>query len=507
MRINNKPIRYGLTIFAFFFACAENKIDQPEETILARIAEKTISIHEFIRRAEYTIRPIYCRSDNYIHRKIVLNSLLAEKLFALEEGIDNELVQNPEFQLYLRGRKEQAMHQWFYQQEFYKKVQLDSGEIKEMYRLAGRTYNVNYFTFNNDTLAAIILAELQEGTPFETIFQQFPDAEDIPTREISFKTSDDDLIHGALFSDAVQKGQVIGPLRVSDGSFIVMQIAGWTDRLAITENQINERNEAVKERLTAIKANGLYNAYIKEMMRGKTVFFQEDTFRKLVNIIGTEYYKSDQEKREAFNKKFWNKDNAEMILDNPTSQREELMDQPLLTIEDETWTVRDFEKAITIHPLVFRKKRLPQIEFAEQFKLAVVDLIRDQYIIREAYQRGYEEVSMVQRTVNMWNDNLLSLYHREKFLKSIADISGKDQLQVINSYLDPYVQSLQKKYEDVTEINTDAFEKINLTSIDMFVIQKDMPFPVVVPSFPHLTTYDKLDYGRQLKLPIAAEND
>ena len=85
------PILLGTLIF--FLGCSEDGSEKPGEVLIAKVGNKTISRFEFIRRAEYTIRPAYCRSDNYIHRKIVLNSLLAEKLFALEAGEQNELMQ------------------------------------------------------------------------------------------------------------------------------------------------------------------------------------------------------------------------------------------------------------------------------------------------------------------------------------------------------------------------------------------------------------------------------
>jgi hypothetical protein len=34
----------------------------------------------------------------------------------------------------------------------------------------------------------------------------------------------------------------------------------------------------------------------------------------------------------------------------------------------------------------------------------------------------------------------------------------------------------------------------------MFVIQRNVPYPVVVPSFPTLTIHDKLDYGKKMIL-------
>ena len=61
-----------LIILFLILSCAENT-SVPEEVILARVGDKLITIQDFIRRSEYTIRPDYCRQDNYIHKKIILN--------------------------------------------------------------------------------------------------------------------------------------------------------------------------------------------------------------------------------------------------------------------------------------------------------------------------------------------------------------------------------------------------------------------------------------------------
>jgi hypothetical protein len=71
--------------------------------------------------------------------------------------------------------------------------------------------------------------------------------------------------------------------------------------------------------------------------------------------------------------------------------------------------------------------------------------------------------------------------------------------KLVKNHFDPYVDSLRQKYNDQVFINTDAFEQIKLTSVDMFVIQRNVPFPVMVPGFPQLTTHNKLDYGHKME--------
>jgi hypothetical protein len=135
--------------------CAKRDEAAPE-TLIARIGDKTISQNEFIRRAEYTIRPSYCRGDDYVQKKIVLNSLVAEKLLALEAGNENPLLQNEAWQLYLQGRQEQAMRQWLYYKEGHGKVVLDTTEVKKFYEIAGRKYKIAYYAIKNDTMAALV---------------------------------------------------------------------------------------------------------------------------------------------------------------------------------------------------------------------------------------------------------------------------------------------------------------------------------------------------------------
>ena len=42
------------------------------------------------------------------------------------------------------------------------------------------------------------------------------------------------------------------------------------------------------------------------------------------------------------------------------------------------------------------------------------------------------------------------------------------------------------------------FEKIEIKSTDMLVTERGLPYPFIVPSFPIITSDDKLDYGSKM---------
>jgi hypothetical protein len=467
-----------------------------DEQILARVGDKIISVDEFIRRAEYTIRPPYCSDENYIHRKIVLNSLIAEKLLALEAGENNELTRNEQFQDYIRGRQEQAMRQWLYHEVAYKKVNLDTNEIKTIYQLAGRTYKLEYCSVEDSSIANLIQKEvLQENGSFEDACRKHLKIFEIPKREISWNKRNDDVIQDALFTKPLKKNQLVGPVQTDEGYYLLMKVTGWTERLVFTDTDVQNRWNDVTENLTEKHAIQIYENYIANVMKGRKVQFARDTFFKLAEIVAPYYLKTEQEKKEAFNQRFW-KD--EVVPGAIGGNIEQILDHSLLQIDGQTWTVAKLVKELRSHPLVFRKRKMNTSEFPEQLKLAIVDLIRDKYLTQEAYKRGYDKLNVVKQNTNMWKDNLLSLYQKNRYLDKV-DNHGKNFMDVITENLNPYIDSLQTKYNDVIEIDSDAFEKIKLTRIDMFVIQRNAPFPVIVPSFPLLTTDNRMDYGRKSK--------
>jgi len=151
---NIKIIFKSLFLIIIFFAPLEiQSAQKDEEIVIVRVGNKTITKTEFMNRAEFVPRPDYCRLDNPIHRKIVLNTLIAEKLLAIEAGENNELTTSTEYAAYITGRKEQAMRQVHFYEKAYIKSKPDSAAIEKVYSTAGRTYNVSYLRIKDSTLS------------------------------------------------------------------------------------------------------------------------------------------------------------------------------------------------------------------------------------------------------------------------------------------------------------------------------------------------------------------
>ena len=61
--------------------------------------------------------------------------------------------------------------------------------------------------------------------------------------------------------------------------------------------------------------------------------------------------------------------------------------------------------------------------------------------------------------------------------------------------VNPIIDAIQYVYADKIEIDINAFKAIKITATVMVVSQKGVPYTVMVPSFPIITTDNRLDYG------------
>ncbi|MBN1542317.1 hypothetical protein JW992_09245 [candidate division KSB1 bacterium] len=478
----------------------------PQEKILVRIGDRVITTDDFKRRAEYTVRPPYCNGDNYIHRKIVLNSLIAEKLFALETQNDNELLNNAQFHDYLQGRQEQSMRQWLFYKDFYDRVELEPADIQEMVKISGRQYSIDYVSIKDNAIAQKVRSYLENDVSFDDLFASI---EQIPRRKVTWESQENSQIHNALYSGLLEKGKVVGPLKIEENDHIVMRIAGYSDVLDLTDFDVQNRIRDIKERMKMDRAIDEYSRFVQRLMKGKRIDFNPETFTKLVTIIAPLYQTQSDQQENAFKQQVWDDKVEGDRMITVADDIDEIDDEPLLKIGNEVWTVARFINELNIHPLVFRKKQMKKSEFSEQFKYAIADMIRDKHIADAARKKGYEKSVAVVMNVNMWKDYLLGLYNRNQILseKNKLDTFQDDYLTIIEQDLDPYVRRLRQKYADRIQINTDLFEQIQLSRIDMLAVQSSVPFPIMVPNFPLMTMHNKLDYGRKMQSEGTVTNE
>jgi len=478
-----------------FWGCSQEQ--KPAGDVLATVGDRIITTQDFIRRAEYTLRPDFCAGDNYIHRKIILNSLIAEKLMALEAQETSILNQDSIFQAYLVGRQEQAMRQWLYKVEAADRVQIDTSEMKQYFKVAGRTIDVAFFQLRGAAEIPMFQNAMDDGLEFDAIYKGLTGNDTIPKKSIKWFDREEDTIRDALFKSEIWKNAIVGPLELRDGSVIVMQVQGWIDQPVITDTQMKQRWADVSERLHERKSKAIYQDLVADIMTGKQMKLNEAVFMPYALAAAEQYLKTEEEKKAQLNQGIW--DVEEHLESKPIEAFPDVQkSETLLTLDGEDWSVLDFERALRKHPLVFRERSMGKSDFPEQMKYAIADLIRDHFVTEYAYDKKLDQVSSVRQNVNQFKDHYTSRQLRNDYLESVVPDSlreGISEARLLKNYLNVYVDSLQSRYSDMVSIDMDKFEKIELTHTPMMVSQRDVPYPLIVPAFPRLTTDSRVDYG------------
>jgi hypothetical protein len=461
-----------------------------EDGILAQIGEKKISVEEFLQRSELTPRP-----NNFKGKSVTLNNLITEKLLALEAGLDRKLSPSPALQGKLRGIKEQLMRDRLYEEVAYNKVELDSDEVKNVYRASMREYELEFYTIHHKELAERIGAAIDSVPQLSD--ETFKEVEQIlgkkPLHEVSYKDPDDKVIHEALFTSLLDTGSVVGPLRLGNGDFIMMKVVDWVDYPLISGEDQQIRWKKVQEKLHETKAVKLWRSFQTNTMKGKTIEFERNTFNAVSNLAMGYFFK----KRESDSLDFQHPE-LPMI---PIGGSEVDPRTPFFTIDSTVWTLDDFKKELVAHPLVFRTQDLSEGNFREQFKLAIVDMVGDYYLTKEAYRRSLDNSEKINRELEMWEDSFLAIGQERSILKSAAErgiIDEHDNASKLK-YLESYLLDLQKKYGSSIWINREELGKISLTNVDFFAWRPGVPHPVAVPAFPILIDSENLGYASRFE--------
>ena len=481
----------ALILLLAFIACSKDSSSNISSVdILAKVGDKIITLDDYYNRAEYTIRPLYCKGNLYIHKKIILNNLIAEKLLSLDSEMNDYKINSKALESFIKGRKEQAMRKMLYFQQGYQKAEVNNEELSHYYKMAGRTYEVSFFSYPSGAFADSVSIALEQGILLSEIYTAAFGGK-IPSREVKWEDSNDPIIDRTLFNSEIQKGQIIGPTKLDDDSFFIMQINGWKDVLELSDVKSADRLQRVNNTLKERKGISIYAEYVKDVMKGVEVSFNKEVFDPYVESISKRFFRTKKSKESAISNALFNSD--ELLDLSQIEPSDEIFDElSLYTIGSKTFTVQDFEEGIASHPLVFRNKKMDRSEFPKQFRLAIIDYIQDSYLTQKAYELDIDKSFEVMSEEQLWLDSF------KAFQYSSLIINKMNEETETYIALRETIDKLQQKYNDVIEIDMELFESIELSKVDMFVTQSNVPYPIVVPNFPSYTDDSYLNFGKKM---------
>lgn len=461
-------------------ACSDKRAD---EKILATVGAKSITEKEFLWRSELVVRP-----GNFKNKNIALNNLISEKILAIRAESAGVVLSKGELSR-IKGIKEQAMRDNLFKEVAFKKVKADSAKINEIFKWAAREYEVEFYQLRDNDLIYKIDSALAIDPGI--VNDLFADLEALtgkkPIHNISFKDNEDYNLQMELFSKPRNLGDVIGPLRIRNGSSLIMRITDWKEQIRFGGESDRVEWNRIRDQVHLSESLKQWEIYQFEMMQGKKIEFNKNSFEALATI-SYNYYIAEQ-----FDSL---KNNLSEI---PTSQEIDLQ-APFFTIDAEEWTIGDFKERLLSHPLVFRSKNLHKGNYLQYFRMAIIDMVTNHYLTKEAYRRDLDKLPEIKLLETMWTEAEMARNFRKQVMTQAVEsgeIKSGDDYQSY-SYWQEYIQKSQQDYGHLVQVNNEDFEKIKLTNIDYVAVKAGVPFPVSIPNFPVLISSGNMEYIKKV---------
>lgn len=456
-----------ITAIIFIFCCSKFSNDISHPNILAIVGNEVITVEEFIKRSEFTIRPAFCQSNSVSEKKIILNNLILEKLMAAEAANGGLKLSDRNLH-YITGRKEQAMRQQLFAEVTSGEVKIDTSFILKKLHILGRVYELSYLNYKNkkDAENAKIKADLFLNNNFSDIFTD----RDNYIKTLKWSESELPEIIDVLYFGNIQVNQIIGPIANNEG-WTLLKVLGWSENPALTEGETNFRFLRFVDFEKKRQSEEIYLQFIKKLLKGKDLHFNGEIFTKLILCLGPVFYTSDDNRMDL---KITQKKELKFLDD---LQEVDFLDQELFSINDESWTVERVFNSIKTHPLVFRKKTIRKDQFGQYLKWAIGDLVRDFYLTLEANKRNLANSEFVKNEVITWeNYSLCKSYLKDEYSNFSAEYSWLAD--------DKFQSDLRKMREENTagiKIDKRKLDSIKLTHINMHAIYAHDPYPEITP--------------------------
>ena len=455
-----------------------NLFANSNQKVIAQIGNQFITVEDFIKRSEYTPRPLFCNGDSNIEKRIILNNLIGEKLFSMQ--FNQSVPRN--IQDYLEGRKNQKMREVL----FNKIAQYESDEkdkFSHWNNLALLEYDISYMSISDFNLVSDIETQISEGKSLQDIYFNYTNKTNLPKKEnLNLFTIDNRALREILFATEWDSETILGPIE-TDNMFMFLVIDKKRKKIDLNPNSIVQLQEEVSSLIVTHLKEDKYSSFVEDLMEEMEFELNREVYIEFSNTMRT-WYSSMQD---VDNGSFSN-NHVKLEIENKN--------QILLTLNKKELTVGEVLNWIRLHPLVFRDGHYKELDFIHQLKFALADLIRDRFLNIKSKELNLDNHISVLLEYNTWYDNYCAISHR-------SNVFGEDLItnsKEVTDELNEYFHDLTQKYSDIIKIDFDVLSDIKLSSIDMISYNKVGPYKLTVPLFPIITDSYKFDYGESVTM-------
>lgn len=384
----------GISWLLLIVGCKEKS---PEQQAVARVGKEEIRFADFLY--DFTVFPQYRGALTLREARLQHLNQMADRallyLAAEEDGLEN----TPEIQSRLRYIEHKEVLKRLYQKDVLDKIPASDEEAWEEYKRSNIQVKLRHLFAPTREEAEIYYRRLQSGESLETLAREtFMDSALAGSGGDLGFVSIPDL--DPFLADSVYNlriGEVSHPLRSSFG-YHIMRVEDVKQSVFLSREYFTEHKEEYLNSLRTRRARVRSAEYLAAKLKGKSVTIKTAVMRELLDF-SKGYI---QVRRRETPLPMPQVTDGE--LQNLAGNAGELLDRALVEFNGDHWTVGQFLVKLQEMPPLHR----PSISNENALARHLIDMARDELLLREAYRRGIHKDKELRETVAQWRKQLLA---------------------------------------------------------------------------------------------------
>ena len=458
-----------------------------KEDVVAQVDTIRITAEEFFY--SYEFGPAFPKRESD-SKEVHLKYLINEKLLA-QEGYKTGVMNQGDVEGMFEDIRSDLAAEAMFRAEILPKVQISEKEIAKVTEKKLIEYEIRWLYSDNEHSASALLKQLENGVPFDTLFDaQLNDSVFINDRQMKSTLYDiymkNPILAGIL--DTLRTGTIPPPIHTDDGWYII-KVDNINKSLITGEAELNKiRSESV-ENLQKSKMGIKSDEFVKSLFDKEKPIIKRNPFIFLRSYLGK--FVLTPEKYSDWG--------LEAKLDTALSamglkRGDKYPGIVLVTGSDRDFLLDDF--------ITWYRDRSEYIKFSENdlnsfsrsLENMILLMVRDKMLAETASQKGYDNIPWVKKQASWWKDKIAYSAYRNQLQKSITLSSDevnlvkekkKSESDVMSEELSKKIlhKVLQLKQEHKVVINKDVLDKIKVSSendkkaIDIYFIKRGNLIP------------------------------
>lgn len=425
---------------------------QAQNISIATVGKLNIRADEFEQR--YELSPMVLPgefSDEDSLRNIVLYSLIAEKLWAME-AIDEGINTGERFKFYFEPIKKAIVRDKLFEIEIRNKVSVSDEDVIKGIKKYRMIPEVKILSFNDSIKALSSYEELVRFGSVDSLIRiDTTLISNLSTLQIKFGNLNEELIEDEIFN--LVPRQFTKPLK-NQYAWFIFQVDSIKSNLSedTPENLTKDVGDLIRNR----RIRNRYSEFYSEVFKGYTLKADEHLFTILSNNIynvlisgrSGELAESDSQKI------YLSESDINRIKESLTR---DILDSTIFETRFGSITLNDFLGDLTLTDVEFPDLSTNTINIILSDKLRVI--MQQETFYQLGVKRGFENSTDVQLQLALWKNNLLSQILKNGYNSKVR-ISEDELQKFYASEINDSSLITNYKYSIISSVKLEVIERI-----------------------------------------------